>query len=208
MAGVRPPAGFTKSPLELHTLDVGEHFGRIYLDSYPDPLGFGKSPSRFSDPRRRIAANRFGVLYLGETLKACFLEAVLRDRRDGVVGSLFMAEDELHHRRFAEIEVTLALKLVDLRDDCAIRMGVPTDVHRASKQTLARKWSVAFHEHPSRPDGIIYTSRLTGQTNLAIYDRAISNLRAFRVRRLIDVPELATVLDDLAVELAPSDSVS
>lgn len=42
-------------------------FGRIYLNAYPDPLGFGKSPSRFSDPRRRIAANRFSVLYLGGT---------------------------------------------------------------------------------------------------------------------------------------------
>ncbi len=48
------------------------------MNAYPDPLGFGKSPSRFSDTRRRIAENRFGVLYLGETLKVCFLEALLR----------------------------------------------------------------------------------------------------------------------------------
>ena len=78
-------------------------------------------PSRFSGPRRRVAANRFGVLYLGASLKVCLLEAVLRDQRDGVVGSLAIGEDELESRRFAEIEVTSALNLVDLQHDCAIR---------------------------------------------------------------------------------------
>jgi hypothetical protein len=115
---------------------------------YPDRLGFGKTPSRFSDPRRRIAANRFGVLYLGETVKVCFLEAVLRDRRDGAIGDLPIAEAELHARYYAEIEVTLPLEMVDLREDGAIVMGVPTDVTKSSRQTLARVWSVAFHEHP------------------------------------------------------------
>ncbi len=206
MAGIRPPAAFAKSRLELHKVSSGERFGRIYLDRFPDPLGYGKLPSRFSDPRRRVAANRFGVLYLGESLKVCFLEAVLRDQRDGVIGGLAMGEDELELRRFAEIEAAASLQLVDLRDDRAIRMGVPTDVHRASSQTLARQWSVAFHEHPSAPDGIIYPSRLNGQTNLAIYDRGVPKLRAIRIVKLIAAPGLAEVLDDLAVELVTPDS--
>jgi len=79
----------------------GERFGRIYLDRFPNPLGYGKSPSRFSDPRRRVPAHRFGVLYLGETLKVCFLEAVLRDQRDGVIGNFVVGEDELESRRYA-----------------------------------------------------------------------------------------------------------
>jgi hypothetical protein len=42
--------------------------------------------------RRRLASNRFGVLYLGDTVKVCFLEAVLRvrDRRDGAIGDLYL----------------------------------------------------------------------------------------------------------------------
>ncbi|MES0214072.1 RES domain-containing protein [Mesorhizobium sp. C280B] len=47
-----------------------------------------ESPSRFSDPRRRVDANRFGVLYLGDSLKVCFLETVLRDRRAGILDDL------------------------------------------------------------------------------------------------------------------------
>jgi hypothetical protein len=47
-------------------------------------------------------------------------------------------------------------RLVDLRGDGPVRMGVPSDVARGSAQLLARQWSVAFHAHPSTPDGIIY----------------------------------------------------
>lgn len=102
MARVPPPVGFADARLETHVAPIGQQFGRIYIGRYPDPLGFGKTPSRFSDPRRwRVFGNRFGLLYLGETLKVCFLEAVLRDQRDGVIGDLPIAEAELHirHRR-------------------------------------------------------------------------------------------------------------
>lgn len=205
MADKHPPATVARSRLELHTVAAGETFGRIYPERYPDPLGYGKSLSRFSDPRRRIDTNRFGVLYLGDTLKVCFLEAVLRDRRDGADGSLLLGEHELHERNYAEIEVASPLNMVDLRNDNAIRMGVPTDVAGASAQSLARKWSLAWHEHSARPDGIIYPSRLNGQTNLAVFHRAVPKLRAIGVRRLIRATGLAAVLNDLLVELAPPD---
>ncbi len=205
MPSVPPPADFARAQLRLHTIPAGQTFGRIYLARYPDPLGYGKTPSRFSDPRRLTPANRFGVLYLGETVKVCFLEAYLRDRRDGLIGDLPIPISDFYDRHYAEIETTAPLTLVDLRDDAAIVMGVPTDVAKASRQTLGRKWSVAFHQHGSRPDGIIYPSRLNGHTNLAIYDRAISKLKAGRVRKLIAAPGLATVLDDLQVVIAEPD---
>ncbi|WP_348633021.1 RES domain-containing protein [Rhizobium sp. CCGE532] len=152
MTGIKPPAGFEHTSLDLEVIPSSSRFGRIYASVFPDPLGFGKTPSRFSDPRRREAARRFGVHYLGDTLKVCFLEAVLRDRRDGLIGDLPIEEDEIHARRFAEIETAEKLRLVDLRDDHAVRMGVPTDVAKSSRQSLARAWSLAFHEHKSLPD--------------------------------------------------------
>ncbi|WP_352850901.1 RES family NAD+ phosphorylase [Mesorhizobium sp. M0437] len=173
----------------------------MYWSTYRDPLGHGKSPSRFSDPRRRVDANRFGVLYLGDSLKVCFLETVLRDRREGILDDLPVEEVELTRRRFAEIATTADLRLVDLRGDNAVRMGVPTDVIRAQRQNLARRWSLAFHEHPSQLDGIIYPSRLNGGTNLAIYDRAIPKLQAKRVLTLLGAPGLAQVLEDFRVGL-------
>jgi RES domain len=201
MSQSRPTPEFAKVKLETATVSAGERFYRLYLDIYPDALGFGKSPSRFSDSRRRIAANRFGVLYLGQSLKVCFLEALLRDERNGKLGDYPLAESELQRWLYAEINIARALKLVDLRGDAAIRMGVPSDVARASHQSLARAWSVAFYEHPETPDGIIYPSRLNLETNLAIYDRAVPKLKLYDHVRLIDAPGLASVLDDLAVAI-------
>lgn len=201
MSGKEPPTDFSRAKLELETVRAGRMFGRIFHAVHPDPLGYGKSPSRFSDPRRRVPSRRFGVLYLGETIKVCFLEAVLRDQRDGLTEDFLIAEQELSSRRFAEITVTSTMQLIDLRDDKAVKMGVPTDVAKASRQGLARKWSVAFHEHPSKPDGIIYPSRLNGTTNVAVYGRAVAKLRPVSVKSLVAAPGLADVLDDLRIAL-------
>jgi len=138
-----------------------------------------------------------------DLVTSCFLEAVLRDPRDGADGSLLLSEDELQDRHYAPIEIASPLNMGDLRGDGAVRMGVPTDVARASRQTLARHWSLAWHEHPSGPDGIVYPSRLNGQTNLAIFDRAVPKLKAIGVQPLIGVAGVATVLDDLMVKFAP-----
>ena len=205
MASTLPPLGFANASLHLHTVAAGLRFGRIYLARYPDPLGFGKAPSRFSDPRRRKFANRFGVLYLGDTVKVCFLEAALRDQRDGILGDLPIAESELYDRHFAEIEVTTPLTTVDLRDDGPIKMGVPTDVAKGSKQSLARRWSVAFHEHIRKVDGIIYPSRLNGHTNLAVFDRAIGKLKVAGTTTLIRASGLAGVLNDLNIAIVEPD---
>jgi hypothetical protein len=201
MGNALPPAGFETASLNLHVVAPGSQFGRIYLARYPDPLGFGKTPSRFSDPRRRKAANRFGVLYMGDTVKVCFLEAVLRDQRDGLIGDLPIAESALHDRQYAQIEVIAPLTMVDLRDDGAIKMGVPSDVAKSSKQSLAREWAVAFHEHRDQVDGIIYPSRLNGHTNVAVFDRSIDKLRAIDATRLIRAPGLAAVLNDLDIAI-------
>ncbi|MFA6032691.1 MAG: RES family NAD+ phosphorylase [Myxococcota bacterium] len=201
MPGVPPPPDFERAKLEIETIPRGRTFGRIYWSTYPDPLGYGKSPSRFSDPRRRLDANRFGVLYLGDSLKVCFLEIVLRDRREGIIDDLPIEEVELTRRRYAEIATTTDLRLVDLRGDNGVRMGVPTDVVRAQRQNLARQWSLAFHEHPSQPDGILYPSRLNGETNLAIYNRSIGKLQPKRVVTLLGALGLAQILEDFRVGL-------
>jgi hypothetical protein len=61
--------------------------------------------------------------------------------------------------------------------------------------THSRDWSVAFHNHPDAPDGIIYPSRLTGATNLAIYSRAVIKLQTVHVMSLLNAPDFARVLD-------------
>ena len=161
-------------------MPAGEIFGRIFASRFSDPLGIGKAPSRFSDPRRRQPDHRFGVLYLGSSLKVCFVEALLRDQADGRTGDVLLDESDLRARTYATLRLDAAMTLIDLRDDGPLRMGVPSDVVRGSRQTLARKWSLALHQHPAGVDGIIYPSRLNGETNLAIYDRSIPKLSVRR----------------------------
>jgi len=198
---LHPPSGFAAVSLDSATVDVGLQFGRILLTRFRDPLGFGKGPSRFSDPRRRSPDRRFGVVYLGSSIKVCFVEAVLRDQGDGRIGDLLLDEYDLAARSYALVEVTAALSLVDFRGDGPLRMGIPSDVARGSRQSLARRWSLAIYEHPARPDGIIYPSRLNGETNLAIYDRAIPKLHSIRHGPLLQETGLATILSDLKVGL-------
>lgn len=172
---------------------------------FSNPLGFGKTPSRFSDPRPLADAERFGVLYLGGTLKVCFLEAVLRDQRDGNFGDFPIGEEELMARLYGEISIETPLNVIDLRDDAPLIMGVPSDVAGASDQALARQWSLAFHEHPQQPDGIIYPSRLNGQTNIAVFDRAIFKLVQTRLVPLIEAAGLFRVLSELEISLVAAD---
>ena len=202
MTSADPPANFGSSGLDTVSVAAGERWGRIYQSRFPDPLGYGKSGSRFSDPRRRIAKNRFGVLYLGRTLKVCFVEAVLRDDRDAVIGDLVMDEVELTGRRYAEIEMAQPLTLVDLRNDARLRQGVPSDVGGGKAHGLARRWSVAFHDHPAKVDGLLYPSRLNGVKNIALYERALPKLRAQTVYALDAAPGIGPVLDTYKIALA------
>jgi len=198
----RPTAAFEKVPLTLRKLPAGEHFFRLYPGRYPDPLGFGTTPSRFSDPRAAHHEPRFGVLYLGTSLEVCFLEAVLRDNRNGAVGDYPIEERELDAMCVARIMVRQDLTVADLTGNNCIIMGIPSDVTGATRQTLARHWSAALHAHPQRPDGIFYTSRLNKSLAcVAIYDRAIEKLACTSLVKLTDAAELPGILDKLQVSL-------
>lgn len=201
---LEPPAGFASRPLDLHVAAPGEAWVRMYRSIYPDPLGFGRVPSRFGDPRAGLPeGERFGVVYLGSTLKVCFLETVLRDRGNGRLGDLPMEVAELEGWVAAEVEAAAPLRLVDLRGDGPARMGVPTDAVRASSHALGRRWSLAFWSHGSRPDGLVYPSRLNGEACVAVYDRALPGLRAREARPLLLGwrAEMAAVVRDLRLAL-------
>jgi hypothetical protein len=124
---------------------------RIFSARHPDPLGYGKSPSRFSDPRPIAARRRFGVIYLNSTLGGCFVEAVLRDRAAGAPGTFLIEESEIRALNVAEVRSTRPLRLVDLRGDGLVRMRLPTDAARAFEQELGRACSLEFTDIPSDP---------------------------------------------------------
>jgi hypothetical protein len=71
MTKVLSPEGFADASLQIHEMPAGQRFGPISLGRYPDPLGYGKTRSPFSDqgdasPRRvsaySIPEKRKGLL--------------------------------------------------------------------------------------------------------------------------------------------------
>ena len=137
-----PPAGFGSRPLDLYEVAPGQIWRRLYGTRHPDPLGFGRGASRFSDARPGILdADRFGVVYLGSTLKVYFLETILRDRRNGRLGDWLVEAAELDHWSCAEIAVAAPRRLVELRGDAPARMGFSSDALRASSHGLGQAWS-------------------------------------------------------------------
>lgn len=193
-----PPQGFEKRPLAISQVAKGSIWRRLYLSRHPDPLGYAFDPSRFSDPETSLVPPaRFAVVYFGSSVKVCFVEAILRDRGVGRIKSFPLEWTELENWTCAELRVDETLRVVDLRGDHLVRMGVPTDVARASSQELGRLWSRAFWSHDEKPDGIVYDSRLNGETNIAIYDRALAKFSAVATPKLVACrSELARIIVD------------
>ncbi len=196
-----PTAAFNRVILKTRRIHTPKIFGRIHRTQFPAPLGYGHNPSRFSDPQIIGPAKRFGVLYLGRSLEVCFLEAVLRDLRNGAVGDYPLEMQEFHSRAYSRIVIGRPLKLVDLTGDHKVIMGIRTDVTNASDQTLGRLWAEAIYLHPAMVDGILYQSRLSRQTNLAIFDRAVSKLTAIDSQPLLKAPELPRIIDKYKVAI-------
>lgn len=195
---VLPDPSLATRPLVITTIPVGDEWRRMYETRYPDPLGYGPGLNRFSDPTGKA----FGLIYLGSSAKVAFVETILRDRGDGRDGEHVVGMSEIENRSLATIVPAEPLMLVNLTGDGPLRMGVPSDVVGARDQTLAQQWSVAFHDHPSRPDGVLYPSRLNEERCIALYARAIPKLKAIATPLLMDCrSELADILKDLEIAI-------
>ena len=179
---------------------VGNVWHHIFLDRFSDPLGYGFASSRFSDPRKKLAS-RFGIYYVGQTFEVAFLETLVRDRRNGNPGPLILSTKDLNDYAHVQVTVTARLALVDLRRGNTIALGVPTDAVRARSHGLGQRASLAVYQRADQLDGIWYPSRLTGDENLAIYDRAVPKLSAGPRRLLEACSELAPILETYRIAL-------
>lgn len=189
-----PSASFSSVELDWWRVEARRESHRIHRTKY-GPLDPGMHPTRFSDPLSSGDSARYLVLYLGSSLEVGFLETVLRDARNGVVGDVPVDLGEISSRTHAVIRSKAELRLVDLRGPGLVRMGIPTDVAFSSNQALAREWSAAINAHPVGPDGIAWSSRLRSQdTNVAIYDRALTKLEVISGMPLVEAPELPALL--------------
>jgi hypothetical protein len=68
------------------------------------------------------------------------------------------------------------LALIDLRGAASYEAGLDTDASRARLHTSGQLLSEAIHAEMPDIDGLLFDSRLTAQSCIAIYDRAFATL--------------------------------
>ncbi|MEQ8965520.1 MAG: RES family NAD+ phosphorylase [Azospirillaceae bacterium] len=188
---------------------VSNTYYRISLNRYAGtPLGFREeAASRFSDPRidaGGVGLGTYAMVYAASDHTTAFAETVLGNDHEFRSGPLTLDETaDIRAHVVFEIVAEDPLLLVDMTDLGALRLGMPTDALRASAHGPARAWALAIHDHPARPDGIAYPSRLTNRPTIAVFDRALEKLDAVATTPLADHSDLSGVLDALEFVLAP-----
>ena len=101
----------------------------------------------------------------------------------------------------AEVSAPIPLRLLDVRTAGCFPLGVSTDITGAKAQDEARQFSQAVFDQTDL-DGILYLSRLTRRTCVAVYDRAVAaKLEAGPVYELETLAALVPALSALRVVL-------
>jgi len=164
-----PPFDLARRSLPLVQRAAGERFVRIHhMKDGPIWFGWNAMTATF-----RVATNRFdsadrsyGILYLAATSDGAFAESVGRKPRT------FRSDDELAVLRLTTLELTRAVRVVDLHGGAAVGTIGATGVVGVGPQSLARRWSRALHDHPESPDGIEYRCHHNSdELALALFDR-------------------------------------
>ena len=136
------------------------------------PAGAGFGSSRYSSP-----TDAFRVLYAANSFPTAFAEAVVRDRFEGKARR-YLYRPHLEQVCLTAVSSSRDLTLLDLRGPAAYEVGVDTDVSRARDHTVGQAFSQAVYDQMVDVDAILFDSRLTTGTCVAIYDRAFSALSA------------------------------
>jgi hypothetical protein len=187
-----PPAS-----LRLKIVIVGWTWRRVHALAR-QPLYFGRAPrNRFDAP-----AGQFGVLYVAKDAHGAFIETF-----GHATGVRFVTETELRTRGLAIVAFGRPLRLADLRAEGLARMGADAELTSGSDYALSRRWALAIHDHPRKPDGILYRARHDpARLCAAVFDgaqaaaasRTTGTLRARGHRAL-----LADLLDTYKFGLVP-----
>lgn len=186
MPDVPPPANFAQETLPVIPPPTGATWFRVYDSRFSDPLGTGLRESRFSD-------GTFPVLYLASDRETTIAETLIRDRRTGSPYPVVISQSELIAVDVGIITLSRELKLLDFQDGKLIGTSVDTDL--VQRREFMPGWARALYDHPAAFDGALYPSRLTGNLNVALYDRGIAQASLVRKTQLLHWPDIEDILD-------------
>ncbi len=141
-----PPPDLATSDLPIK--EVSSTWYRIHPAAL-DAIFFGRDTgNRFSAP-----AGEYGILYLGESTAAAFVETF-----GHATGFRFVQRSELAVRAISTVESNRPLRLVDVTGPGLARMGADNRLCDGDLG-IASRWAMALHGNHSSPDGLYYRSR-------------------------------------------------
>lgn len=158
------------------------------------PLGCAAGNSRFGG-----TSKTFAVLYAAHSLTTALAETVVRDRFEGLADRRLFAA-ELTARSAVRLRFAEPLRLVDLRKGGCLKLGISTDIAGAKCFDEAQAFSSEVYGNEAI-DGILYSSRLTAENCVAIFDRATSRLSSDDISPLVQLQGLGASLAELNVAL-------
>lgn len=127
---------FRSHPVELSSV----YYGRL-------------ARNRFDDPR-----GEYGVFYVADDPCGAFVETFGQLLSASTTLPRVITSGELASRALSTITCKRPLKLVDLTGPGLARIGADSRLF-SGEHRVSREWSRAFHEHPSKVDGLFYPTR-------------------------------------------------
>lgn len=159
------------------------------------PLGMGFGQTRFSSPDQT-----FRLLYIARDLATAIAETVVRDRFEGAAERV-LDYSEIEEWAVAEVTAPSPLVTLDLRTTGLLRLGVSTDAARAKAHREGQQFSKAVYS-AFAVDALLYSSRLTSDECVAVYDRAVDvKLVSTPAVNLVRHPELISALRAIGVSI-------
>lgn len=170
-----PPTDLAERPLPLES--VPHTWARIH-PADKGAVYFGQAGvHRFDAPD-----GSYGVLYLGEDEGVAFVETF----GHATAAPNLVTAEALRSRAVSLVEPKRPLRLVDLTGPGLTRLNADGRLATGSL-AVARRWSAAFHDHPERPDGLLYRARHDpSRLAAAVFERARKAVRVTETHSLAD----------------------
>ena len=182
-----PPLDFERQVLPV-TLESGL-FYRLNPAGYASAIYYDASGCGRFDLKGQL-----GVLYLGKTIEAAFIETFGRN-----LGQRFVSRDMIKTRSLFAIESDRPLKLLQLYGAGLAKLGVDSELSSGRKYRLPRLWCEAIYSHPQQVDGIYYMSRHDNtQLCCGLFDRGsyrlsennLGNLLSYDRQKFFEILDL------------------
>jgi len=197
-----PPVWLGGQTLPIDVFPAGTALHRIYRTGL-DPVFFGPGPDAPPTGRFDSATGRFGVLYVGLSLKAALAETLLRNPQ-----RLMVSMSEIRQRSATILTCSRPLRVVRMHGTGLQGLGTDNAISTGPYEPCGL-WADALWDHGDRADGIAYQSRHdSGEICLALFERPDVTFRPGASSALSAMlGEVANLLDGYGKSLAPDSGV-